>query len=483
MELLRIEGSRADLLGLRDVPDLHVVGPSAVDRGDGSWLVSVYAPDGGSEALRERGLTVHRLKPAAQVSEEWAAATAALDEEAVGAGYLPSDAIGRRLRELAESHPDVCAVDALPHRTHEDREVSLLRIGSGQAATVVVIGGVHAREWAPPDSLLSFAEGLVRASATGGSLDYPEWIDRSAARPITYASWSVPAGDVQRIVAGLTLLLVPLTNPDGRDFSLAETDELHRMWRKNRRPAAGGEAGPWCRGVDLNRNFDLAWDFERYYNASGAREVRSSKRPCDPEIFIGPAAASEPETLNVQSLVEQHRPSHFMDVHSYSRAILFPWGMDDDQGRDPTESVRNPDWDRDGRHGGRDGVGGVYGEFLPRDLAAAHQAIGRRMRDAIRDQAGSDPRARRRSMYEVKQALGLYPTTGTSDDWCVGLGMLDGSRPPMHGFCLECGIDQARDDPTDNEGGFHPDYRLKFPKIEREVHAAVLALALSALDG
>ena len=47
--------------------------------------------------------------------------------------------------------------------------------------------------------------------------------------------------------------------------------------------------------------------------------------------------------------------------------------------------------------------------------------------------------------------------------------------------CLECGIDQAPGDPTDNEGGFHPDYRTKFPKIEREVHAAVLALVRAAL--
>jgi Zinc carboxypeptidase len=481
MELLRIEGSRAELLGLRDVPELHVVGPSAIDRGDGSWLVSVYAPEGGSDALRARGLTVHELKPAPQLRAEWAAAAPAFEAAAVGAGYLSSDLLGQRLRELAASQPDVCAVEALPQRTHEGREVLLLRIGSGQDASVVVIGGVHAREWAPPDALLSFAERLVRAYAAGGPMDYPEWVDRSAARPITYAGWSVPAGDVKRIVEGVGLLLVPLANPDGRDFSLAEPGELHRMWRKNRRPAAAGQAGPWCRGVDLNRNFDLAWDFERYYNAAAAREVRSSKRPCDPEIFIGPAATSEPETANVQSLVERHRPSHFMDVHSYSRAILFPWGMDDDQGRDPSESVRNPDWDRDGRHGGRDGLGGVYGEYLPPDLAAAHQAIGRRMRDAIRDQAGSDPTARRRSMYTVKQALGLYPTTGTSDDWCVGLGMVGGPGPPIHGFCLECGIDQAPGDPSDDEGGFHPDYRLKFPKIEREVHAAVLALAGSAL--
>ena len=476
MELVRIEGSRDDLLSLRDVPELHVVRSSAIDRGDGSWLVSAYASDERAiERLRERGLVIHRLKGAEQLTNERATARAA------PLGYVTSAALAERLQRLASAHPDVCAVDVLPHRTHEGREVHALRIGSGSAATVVVTGGVHAREWAPPDALLSLAEGLVGAYARGGSMDHAQWVDQTARPPITYGAWSVSAADVKAIVEGITLVLVPLVNPDGRDFTLAGPDEVHFMWRKNRRPPAAGHTGPWCAGVDLNRNFDVAWDFERYYNAAAAAQVQSSKDPCDPQIFIGPSAASEPETRNVQSVVTRLRPSHFMDVHSYSRDILFPWGMDDDQGRDPTENFHNPAWDRTGPHHGRDGVGGVYGEYLPSDVAARHTAIARRMRDAIRDQAGPQPRARHRSIYTIKQALGLYPTTGTSDDYCAGLTMLDRSRPGISAFCLECGIDQAPDDPTDNEGGFHPDYRTKFPKIAREVHAAVLALTRAAL--
>jgi carboxypeptidase T len=474
MELVRIKGSRADLLGVRDVPELHVVGSSAIDRGDGSWLVSAYVSgEPQIERLRERGLAVERLKPPEQVRSEFKAAAAS-------GGYLSSTALTDRLRSLASAHPDLCEVELLANRTHEGREVNALRIGKG-ASTVVVLGGVHAREWAPPDALLSFAETLVGAYAGGGSLEHPEWVDETADPPITYAAWSVPAADVKRLVDGVTLVLVPLVNPDGRDFTLAGPDDLHFMWRKNRRPAAAHHAGPWCVGVDLNRNFDIAWDFERYYNPEAATQVQSSKDACDPQIFIGPSAASEPETQNVQTLVERLRPSHFMDVHSYARDILFPWGMDDDQGREPTQNFHNPDWDRTGPHRGRDGVGGTYGEYLPSELAAGHTAIARRMRDAIRDQAGADPTARRRSIYTVKQALGLYPTTGTSDDYCAATTMLDGSRPAIYAFCLECGIDQAPDDPTDNEGGFHPDYRTKFPKIEREVHAAVLALMRAAL--
>ena len=474
MELVRIKGSRADLVRVRDVPDLHVVGSSAIDRRDGSWLVSVYVPDEFAiEGLRDRGVAVERLKPSEQVRSELTAAAAS-------GGYLDSAALTDRLRSLASAHADVCELELLPNRTHEGRDVHALRIGKG-SATVVVLGGMHAREWAPPDALLSFAEALVGAYAGGGSLEHPEWVDETADRPITYAAWNVPAADVKRIVDGVTLVLVPLVNPDGRDFTFAGPDDLHFMWRKNRRPAAAQHPGPWCAGVDLNRNFDIAWDFERYYTPEAATQVQSSKHACDPQIFIGPSAASEPETQNVQTLIERLRPSHFMDVHSYARDILFPWGMDDDQGRDPTENFHNPDWDRDGRHHGRDGAGGSYGEYLPSTLATRNAAIARRMRDAIRDQAGRNPTAHRRSIYTVKQALGLYPTTGTSDDYCTALTMLDGSRTPIYAFTLECGIDQAPDDPTDNEGGFHPDYSTKFPKIEREVHAAVLTLVRDAV--
>ena len=459
MELLRIEGSRAALLGLRDLPELQVVGSSAIDRGDGSWLVSAYAPDEAAiERLRERSLVVYRLKGAEQVRREWATAAAA------PVGYLSSGALSERLRRLASEHPDVCTTEVLPHRTHEGRDVTMLRIGTGSTATVVVLGGVHAREWAPPDALLSLAEGLVGAYARDGSMDHADGsmtrrarrspTARGACRPPTSSAssrasrwcscrWSTPTGATSR--------------------SQARTTCTTCGARIAARPPAG-HTGPWCAGVDLNRNFDIAWDFERYYNAAAAAEVQSSKNACDPQIYIGPSAASEPETRNVQSVVTQRRPSHFMDVHSYARDILFPWGMDDDQGRDPTQSFQNPDWDRTGAHGGRDGVGGIYGEYLPSEVAAEHAAIARRMRDAIRDQAGPHPTARHRSIYTVKQALGLYPTTGTSDDYCAALTMLDSSRPPIHAYCLECGIDQAPDDPTDNEGGFHPDYRTNSPR-------------------
>jgi hypothetical protein len=39
---------------------------------------------------------------------------------------------------------------------------------------------------------------------------------------------------------------------------------------------------------------------------------------------------------------------------------------------------------------------------------------------------------------------------------------------------------RAPGDPGDAKGGFQPDRRRKFPKIEREVHAVVFALVKAA---
>lgn len=454
---------------------------AAPEEGD-RWSVSAFAAPDTARRLESSGLAVRTLQPAEETRSRWTAEATT--------GYLKSSDVESALARLSDAHPNACARHELPHPTHEGRQVPYLRIGSDDpnAPGVLVLGGVHAREWAPPDALVSLAEMLVGAYAAGEPLRHPEWTDRKADPPIPYAAWEVPAADVRRIVEGARLFVVPLVNPDGRDWSLASLPpsapaqevELHRMWRKNRRPAANGSADGWCVGVDLNRNFDIAWDYERYYNADAATQVACSKDPCDPQVFVGPAAASEPETRNVEELVDEQRITHFLDVHSFSRRILFPWGMDDDQAREREMRFDNADWDRDGPRGGRDGQGGVYGEFLPAESKTRQSRIARAMHDAIKRSAGPDDRAARRSTYQVKQELQLYPTTGNSNDYCFSRPLLDATRPTAFAFCLECGIDQSPDDPGDSEGGFQPDRRDTFPKIEREIHAAVIALLKAA---
>jgi len=381
-------------------------------------------------------------------------------------------AIEAELARLAADHPDLCTRTVAPNPSHEGRSISYVTVGGGDegARPVLITGGIHAREWAPPDALLSLLERLLRAYEDGADFVVPAFTDTAPARDILYEEAAVPAADVKRIVDRLDLSVLALINPDGRAFSQSSANNA--MWRKNRRPGRSG-AGPACTGVDLNRNFDLAWDFERYYDDAGDVAVSASNDPCDFQVYVGPSAASEPESQNVASILRERGVEFYVDVHSFSRLILLPWGMDSNQTSDPAQNFRNPAWD--GRRDG--GAGGAYGEFIPADLLAEHIRIGTAMHDAILDGAGSDPRAQPRSDYRVQPGLALYPTTGTASDFAASLQFLD--DPPaarVIAYTLEIGND------TDGEGGFQPVPAI-YPKIEREVHLALMAfLSAAAAD-
>jgi murein tripeptide amidase MpaA len=377
-------------------------------------------------------------------------------------------AIEGELARLAADHPDLCTRTVAPNRSHEGRSISYVTISGGGSGgrPVFITGGVHAREWAPPDVLLTLLDRLLRAYEGDSDFVVSGFTDTAPARDIVYPEVAIPAADVKRIVDRLDFSVLALINPDGRAFS--QSAQANAMWRKNRRPPA--EDGSPCMGVDLNRNFDLAWDFERYYNDAGDIAVSASNDPCDFQVYVGPSALSEPESQNVASILRERGAEFYIDVHSFSRKILFPWGMDSNQSRDPAQSFRNPAFD--GRRDG--GPGGPYGEFIPRDLLDEHVRIGTAMHDAMVEGAGSDPRARARSEYAVEPGLALYPTTGTASDYAASLQFLD--DPPAQriiAYTLEIGMD------TDGEGAFQPVPAI-YPKIEREVHLALMAFLLAA---
>jgi murein tripeptide amidase MpaA len=364
------------------------------------------------------------------------------------------------LGALAAAHPSLCTRTVLPNATHEGRRVSAVRVTSGGTTPVLFIGGAHAREWVPPDALLTLLQRLLDAYENETALDIPAFVDTAATPDVPYAAASIAAADVKRIVESVELHVIACINPDGRAFS--QSGPLNAMWRKNRRPPNPGST---CRGVDPNRNSDIAWDYERYYSPSGAANNSASKDPCDFQVYVGPAASSEPEVRNVATLLRDQDIAYFVDVHSFSRKLLYPWGMDGNQTRDVTQNYANPAWD-----GRRDGTtAGPYGEYIPAAVLDRHVRVGTAMHDAIVDGAGADRRAQVRSEYAVEPGLALYPTTGTFSDFAYSLKE-DGS---ITSFTLECGSD------ADGEGGFQPVPAI-YPKIEREVHLALLAMLLEA---
>jgi Zinc carboxypeptidase len=210
------------------------------------------------------------------------------------------------------------------------------------------------------------------------------------------------------LVKSLDIVLLPMVNPDGRNFCLIPGGDP--MWRKNR----SNHPGLACRGVDLNRNCDFLW-------ASG---IGTSSDSCS-DVYKGPAAFSEPESRNVRWLIDNLTNVVCMiDIHSYSELLLYPWGDDENQSTDPNQNFRNPAFD-----GQRGIVGSGYKEYIPPADLHAHVVTAERIRDGIA--------AVRGRVYTVQESISLYPTTATTHDYAYARNFIDTGRRRILGYTLE----------------------------------------------
>src|SRR5258706_257202 len=222
------------------------------------------------------------------------------------------DEIETAIQNLAATYPAIAERITLPEQTGGDppnapRTMSALRIGvnaAGAADGALLIFGQHAREWIPPEVALELAAGLLGAYNGGTGL--------------TYGGKAYSAADVQRILNSVNVFLVPCMNPDGRQYSLDnDAESSSGGWRKNRRPNAGSS----CIGVDLNRNYDFAFDLNKYFDVTYPDvTAHTSADPCNTnQVYHGPNVFSEPETRNVRWLLDTYpRIRWFVDIHGYT---------------------------------------------------------------------------------------------------------------------------------------------------------------------
>jgi murein tripeptide amidase MpaA len=367
--------------------------------------------------------------------------------------YLNVVEVESALQVVAATHPGFTELVTLPHRTWDNRVCRAVRVAADLATarpTVILVAGVHAREWGGPDILVSFVERVTAAAAAGAGISLP--------------GYSVPAADVERIVAGLDVVVFPQANPDGRAHSMRPGGD--EMWRTNRRPSPVG-------GVDVNRNYDWLWDFRRHFDPRAiARGEVSVSDVRGRDTYHGPDAFSEPETRNVAWLVDRYPTTRFLvDVHSFSELILYPWGDDDNQSTEPAQTFDNPAFDR--RRGllAQNGHPDAdrYGEYLDPTLRRHLIEIGERMRDAVASVNGR--------RYTVQQGAQLYGTSGTSEDWAFARHIFDPARPVIYPYTIEFGHER----PDDVAASFHPPY-AEMERIIDEVVAGLLEMTLAGLD-
>jgi murein tripeptide amidase MpaA len=332
----------------------------------------------------------------------------------------------------------------LPNKTWENRICNAIKIAKGGGANrpgIFFVGGIHSREWGSCDILINFVQLLTNAYRTNTS--------------VTIGPKTFSAASIQKIVNEKDVVVFPQANPDGRNYSMTK----EAMWRKNRRPAPGGSSSPSCVGVDLNRNYDFLWNFPHFFDPSSP--IANSTSPCDHDVYIGPSAFSEPESKNVRWVFDSYpNVRFFIDVHSYSEAILYNWGDDDSQSTSPSMNFRNSAFD------GKRGIVNdtAYKEYIkPTDKAAALK-LANGMRDAIK--------AVRGRTYSVMPSIGLYPTAGTSTDYAFSRHILDATKAKVYSYTIEWGS-------ASNPTPFHPPYS-EMLKIIREITSALFDFCIRA---
>ena len=326
---------------------------------------------------------------------------------------------------LAALYPSTFTRVTLPEPSVNGHPVHALRIRAGggpDRRAVLIVGGTHARELMNPDAIVELAVDLLVSHLTGSD--------------ISYGGRTWKADDVKLILRALDIWMVPCINPDGRAYVMT-TDDL---WRKNRRD----NPGP-CDGVDLNRNLDVLW---------GVAQGNTSCSPCA-DVYCGTSVFSEPETRNVRYLLDAHPMVSFVDVHSYSELVLYPWGHAPTQTIDATQRFTGLPT-------------GTCTPSIPASYAEYMEPIDEQRFTTVAGRIATSIQAVRGRTYTPKTGRALYPTTGTHSDYAYSRHIANPAVRKTYGFTFETGP-WAGSDPA----SFHPaDPTL----IKLDAQAGLLAL-------
>ncbi len=330
--------------------------------------------------------------------------------------FLNVEEIRSGLQALASTYPDMAEFVQLPELTAEKQASYALVIGKRprcRLAGVMITGGMHAREWGGPDICLFFAADLLESYATGSDLKY--------------GNKTFPAATVRHMIERMTIVVFPCVNPDGVRFSHANRLLL---WRKNRNPESSIQNQPDTIGVDNCRNFDFLWDYKTAFDPAAIWDGLASDQPSSKQ-FHGKHSFSEPETRNVRWLLDQHpQITHYLDLHSHSGFVLYPWGDDENQHSSPSQNFMSSVW-----NGKRGVLGRPYGEYMCLFEKWGFVSVSNAIGAAIA--------AVRGTVYGVHQlflmpALGpTYAVSGGSFDWVYSRHRTDRSKRKVRGFGVE----------------------------------------------
>lgn len=308
--------------------------------------------------------------------------------------------------------PDLCTRVEMPNRSIQGRPIYALHMHAGSSTrSVLIVGGMHARELMNPEAIAELQLDLLGAYFGGTGLSFGG------------KSWT--AADIQTIMESFDIWMLPCANPDGREHVMT----VDHLWRKNRRDNPG-----MCDGVDVNRNCDFMWG------------VTTSQTSCDPcqLTYLGPDRFSEPEARNIKDFCDTHSVELFLDVHSFSELVLFPWGHAPAQTTNPSQNFLSL---ATGTCAPLNPFGHM--EYMPANDLQRFQSSAQQVVDAIRAVRGRS--------YTPKSIHALAANTGTSTDYVYSRHIANPALGKVFAYAFETGPPVLNPNGTLNEPeSFHP---------------------------
>ncbi|NJP05970.1 MAG: hypothetical protein HC837_10280 [Chloroflexaceae bacterium] len=278
---------------------------------DGNELIALVTP-AQHAALQAAGWSV-------RIDQEQTRQLQALNLQTFQGGYHTVEEVEQFLRTMAARYPDLVTLVDIGDSWQKVASLGLggydllgLRLTNkttpGPKPVFFLMATIHAREIATTEIAMRFIEHLLTGYAIDPNVTW--WLNE------------------------YEIVVLPMVNPDGHKIA-----EQGFYQRKNANPSNGVDGcqsppiSPFSNqsGVDLNRNFALAW----------GTVVGPETSPCS-AVYPGPSAASESETQAVQQFVRSLYPAGrsptlvspaaddttgiLITLHSYANMVLWPWG-------------------------------------------------------------------------------------------------------------------------------------------------------------
>jgi murein tripeptide amidase MpaA len=288
MYTARVSAAKASELA-RERLDVVAVRTAAEDTVE----VDLVLTDAERARLTARGVTVVPKRNKDGKTQRQLAAEQAAGGYTVWRSWDEPGGIRDEMYAVARDNPQLVKLEVLGH-TYGGRELIALKMTQGAN---------------------DIADGARPATLYSSVQHAREWISLEVNRRLLHwfiDGWRANDKEIKDLLNTTELWFVLAANPDGYQY----TFDHERLWRKNLRDNDNDGQITNADGVDPNRNFDEHFK----YDDEGSSSITAS------QTYRGPGAASEPETVAMQGLIDRVKPKFQSNLHSFGQWILYPQG-------------------------------------------------------------------------------------------------------------------------------------------------------------